>query len=175
MRVWQILHIWLAFIIRLPWVWVCVANNVWCLNCLLTPRDFFPVLQQKRNAFQSQNWSWSRLSWLQPGSVPFCKILKKQQRSLQNNTPNLSPCTSVESSHCHTMPVFLLDCNWRQLTSDHNFTIWICQRSCCFWFLSVGPFVPKTSTCKRVNSVLMDHVETTNCVTLHPGQAVCCD
>ena len=30
MRVWQILHIWLAFTIRLRWVWVCVANNVWC-------------------------------------------------------------------------------------------------------------------------------------------------
>ncbi len=28
MRVWQILHIWLAFTIRLHWVWV------WCLNCL---------------------------------------------------------------------------------------------------------------------------------------------
>ena len=36
MRVWQILHIWLAFTIRLPWVWVCVANNVWCLNCLIS-------------------------------------------------------------------------------------------------------------------------------------------
>ncbi len=35
MGVWQILHIWLAFTIRLRWVWVCVANNVWCLNCLI--------------------------------------------------------------------------------------------------------------------------------------------
>ena len=35
MRVWHILHIWLAFTIRLGWVWVSVANNVWCSNCLL--------------------------------------------------------------------------------------------------------------------------------------------
>ncbi len=32
---WQILPFSLAFRIRLRWVWVYVATNVWCLNCLL--------------------------------------------------------------------------------------------------------------------------------------------
>ena len=47
MRVWQILHIWLAFTIRLRWVWVCVCvtNNVWCLNCLFTGLHLFDGLR----------------------------------------------------------------------------------------------------------------------------------
>ncbi len=35
MGVWKILPFWLAFTIRLRWLWVYVATNVWCLNCLL--------------------------------------------------------------------------------------------------------------------------------------------
>ncbi len=33
MGVWQILPFWLAFTIRLRFVWVYVAAHVWCLNC----------------------------------------------------------------------------------------------------------------------------------------------
>ncbi len=33
MGVGQILHFWLGFTIRLRWVWLCVANYVWCWNC----------------------------------------------------------------------------------------------------------------------------------------------
>ncbi len=38
MGVWQILCFWLAFTIRLRWVWVYVVNNVWCWNCLSVPK-----------------------------------------------------------------------------------------------------------------------------------------
>ena len=56
MGVWQILHIGLVFTIRLHWVWVCVANNVWCLNCLLA----------KVICFRPRWPFWHKLS------LPFC-------------------------------------------------------------------------------------------------------
>ena len=35
MGVWQILPFWLAFTIGLHWVWVYVATNIWCWNCVV--------------------------------------------------------------------------------------------------------------------------------------------
>ena len=48
MKVWQILYIGLVFTIRFRWVEVCIAHNVWCLNCPLIHRELsLPVLSAR--------------------------------------------------------------------------------------------------------------------------------
>ncbi len=110
MGVWQILPFWLGFTIRLHWVWVCVANNVWCLNCLMKQRcpdlhvlrDFYS-LEKKRavkwtiayrqcnecatrtnRTYTTMHITYSRITFCRWTWHQECPILKEQENATRS-------------------------------------------------------------------------------------------
>ena len=126
MGVWQILHIWLAFTIRLRWVWVWAANNAWCLNCLFSRQQPWREGLAMGSGVQ-RLWSDS------------CQLQGKNLKRLF--------IVDVQSSQLYLNLFFL---NWflqASSTLDASAQIWTQSLWCCLRAVWTLPFTRTGSIC----------------------------
>ncbi len=67
MEVWEILPFWLAFTTGLRWVWVDVATNVWCFNCLFFYEGTQEFTKLKNRCSLGHCWNlqpFSKFVWM---------------------------------------------------------------------------------------------------------------
>ena len=158
MGVWQILPFWLGFTIRLRWVWVCVANNVWRLNCLFSHAApcrctayvcrVFPLQSHVRLFIQEQELPFRRQSDCQALPMEKGGGLFHNDHTVTSPPQNKAPPRGLKK-HPKCAPVML---HVRWLLSKWccrlwNGTHWLKQQECWQHEGQVERFLEVTPVC----------------------------